>query len=151
VADIQAELAVFYVEGDEQVAMPYLQSIGAPVVSLSVSCKKDQFRIYEENTLDIAPSQTGETGYSSQSIAEALFTQSNPSRTLRLTFSHRVRTNSNSTVCTIKSHCLSHLEYSSPQHHLQKDPPSLANESPRLSPYKSIKIHLIIPLPVSET
>ena len=77
-ADIQAELAVFYVEGDEQVAMPYLQSIGAPVVSLSVSCKKDQFRIYEENTLDIAPSQTGETGYSSQSIAEALFTQSTP-------------------------------------------------------------------------
>jgi hypothetical protein len=78
VAERQAELAVFYVEGDEQVAMPYLQSIGAPVVSLSVSCKKDQFRIYEENTLDIAPSQTGETGYSSHSIAEALFTQSNP-------------------------------------------------------------------------
>lgn len=77
-AEMQAELAVFYVEGDEQVAMPYLQSIGAPVVSLSVSCKKDQFSIYEENTLDIAPSQTGETGYSSQSIAEALFTQSTP-------------------------------------------------------------------------
>ena len=77
-AETQAELAVFYVEGDEQVAMPYLQSIGAPVVSLSVSCKKDQFRIYEENTLDIAPSQTGETGYSSPSIAEALFTQSSP-------------------------------------------------------------------------
>ena len=65
-------------EGDEQVAMPYLQSIGAPVVSLSVSRRKGQFRIYEDNTLDIAPSQTGEIGYSSQSIAEALFTQSTP-------------------------------------------------------------------------
>jgi hypothetical protein len=41
---IQVELAVFYVESDIHVAMPYLQCIGAPSVSLSVSCKKGEFR-----------------------------------------------------------------------------------------------------------
>ena len=73
---MQSELTVFYLEGDEQVAMPYLQSIGPPVVSLSVSCKKGQCRIYEDNALDIPPAQTGETVYSPLSIAETLFTQS---------------------------------------------------------------------------
>jgi len=75
---MEAELAVFYIEGDDQAAMPYLQTIGAPVVSLSVSCKNGQFRMFEDNTLDIAPTQTGEIVYSSQQIAEALFTQSCP-------------------------------------------------------------------------
>ena len=60
---MQAELAVFYVESDVQVAMPYLQSIGAPVVSLSVSCKNREFRIYDDNTLDIAPMHVGNTTF----------------------------------------------------------------------------------------
>ena len=73
---IQAELTVFYVESDVQVAMPYLQSIGAPVVSLSVSCKNREFRIYEDNTLDIAPTYVGNATFTAKKIGEALFSQS---------------------------------------------------------------------------
>src|SRR5271170_1044813 len=131
--------------------MPYLQSIGAPVVSLSVSYKNGQFRIFEDNTLDIAPSQTGGTGYSSQSIAEALFTQSSPAYMFRLTFSNRIGTNSIRTICTLKSNCVSHLKHPSPQRHLRKDSSSLPNKSPRLSPIKSDKVNLIVSLPISET
>lgn len=79
---------MFYVENDEQVAMPYLQTIGAPVVSLSVSCKKNQFRIFEDNMLDIAPTETGDTAYSSQQMAEVLFRQSVPLRKFSLTSSN---------------------------------------------------------------
>lgn len=73
---MQAELVVFYVESDVHMAMPYLQSIGAPVVSLSVSCKDREFKIYEDNTLDIAPTHVGNTTFGSKEIGEALFNQS---------------------------------------------------------------------------
>jgi len=67
---------LFYVESDNQVAMPYLQSIGAPVVSLSVSFKDGGFKIYEDNTLDIAPFHLGATVYSPDSMPDILFNQS---------------------------------------------------------------------------
>ena len=70
-------MTVFYVESDMQVAMPYLQCIGAPSVSLSVTSAKGEFKLYEDNTLDIPPRHCGETTYTSEVIAETVFNQSN--------------------------------------------------------------------------
>jgi hypothetical protein len=75
---------VFYVESDIQLAMPYLQSIGSPVVSLSVSCKKGAFKLYEDNTLDIPPTHVGDTVYTAN-IADKLFNQSSPLQAAILT------------------------------------------------------------------
>jgi hypothetical protein len=67
---------VFYVESDTQVAMPYLQCIGAPVVSLSISSKNGDFRLYEDNTVDIPPVHLGDKIRTAQSMANTLFNQS---------------------------------------------------------------------------
>jgi hypothetical protein len=67
---------VFYVESDVQVAMPYLQSIGSPVVSLSVACKSGAFKLYEDNTLDVPSTHVGDTIYTANAIADKLFNQS---------------------------------------------------------------------------
>ena len=73
---MKSELVIFYVESDTQVAMPYLQCIGAPLVGLSVSCKNGDFRLNEDNMLDIPPAQTGERTYSAATMKERLFNQS---------------------------------------------------------------------------
>ena len=69
---------MFYVESDVQVAMPYLQCIGSPAVSLSITSKKGQFKIYEDNTVDIPPRHCGDTTYTADLISETLFNQSTP-------------------------------------------------------------------------
>ena len=69
-------MTVFYVESDIQVAMPYLQCIGAPAVSLSITAKNGQFELYEDNTVDIPPTHCGDKTYTADLISETLFNQS---------------------------------------------------------------------------
>lgn len=71
---------MFYVESDMQVAMPYLQCIGAPAVSLSITSKNRQFKLYEDNTIDIPPTHRGDTAYTADLIAETVFNQSTSPR-----------------------------------------------------------------------